>query len=74
MNLKPELQQSITNLRNGRNVLTGLPTGFGKSLIFPVSVMVKLRSSAPDAKTTRLCSSYLVICLLEIEYDYRPGS
>ena len=42
--LKDEQNQAIEHVLNGRDVLVVLPTGFGKSLIFPLLVkMLVLR-------------------------------
>ena len=67
INLKPEQRESIMNLLNGRDVLVVLPTGFGKSLIFQMSVIAQSKLSLHNTRNndTPTSSSCLVICPLE---------
>ena len=55
------------NLLNGRDVLAVLPTGFGKSLIFQMSVIAQSKLSLHNTRNndTPTSSSCLVICPLE---------
>ena len=43
--LKPEQKQAVEALLAGQDVLSILPTGFGKSLIYEVFCMAKLSSN-----------------------------
>jgi hypothetical protein len=39
-NLRPEQESAMLAVLNGRDALVGLPTGFGKSLIYQVPAMI----------------------------------
>ena len=67
INLKYERRESIMNLLNGRDVLTVLPTGFWKSLIFQMFVISKSKLSLHNTRNNDrpTSSSWLVICPLE---------
>ena len=62
--LKSEQKEAISTPVHGKDSLAVLPTGFWKSLIFQVLVLVTERNY--DRKT----SSVVVVCLLQcIVYD-----
>ena len=53
--LKVEQNESIYHLINGGDLLAVLPTGFGKSLIFEVLLLVKEVLSKKDACVVVVC-------------------
>ena len=61
--LRPEQKDAISSLVSGKDLLAVLPTGFGKSLIFQMLVLIK------QIMTVKLSSAVVVCPLRSIIYD-----
>ena len=62
--LKPEQRQAVSSLQKGKDVLTVLPTGFGKSMIFTVFGIAKRESGRSSwcIVTQASCFEVMQIC------------
>ena len=61
--LRTEQKDAISSLVSGKDLLAVLPTGFGKSLIFQMLVLIK------QIMTVKLSSAVVVCPLRSIIYD-----